>query len=223
MKTSNKLLLGTLIFALAIQTTCFVIAHNVSQKKRPEKAVIIEESKFDRTFSTIVIETKATVQLIKNTKDLSIIRDLHGNAKGTYQVKLSNDTCYVYSKVEEYENVSIEINSNDVRNIVLKNASGVYISGQYDTLNVDNLGVYRLTFNNSSSINYLNYTGGNNSVAHLENITTLDISLNNAQAKGTNVKNIDRADLKKNSELTIRGMPHLQQLQKDQTSKITFH
>ena len=97
------------------------------------------------------------------------------------------------------------------------------ISGNYDSLFVDNLGCYfKLAYNNSH-VNYLNIRGLNQSKNELAHIDHLDLHLENASINGNNIKNLTNINLQNNSELTVKGLPDFSEIKKDETSKITFN
>ncbi|GGF26082.1 hypothetical protein [Echinicola rosea] len=222
MKTSNKILFGFVMFALAVQTTCIVIANNKSNeisKKAPE---ILKEVAMDRPITTLSIAATAWVNLHKSSENHITITSRGAKPEGKYDITFSNDTCYIHSSKGDWrENIVVKVNSNQIKNIIIKTAKGMAVNGKYDSLFVDNWGS-RFQISHDSHVNYLNIHGINSSNNQLVNIDFLDLDLRNAKINGNNIKNLTNINLQNNSELTVKGLPDFSEIKKDETSKITF-
>ncbi|AWW29037.1 hypothetical protein DN752_02170 [Echinicola strongylocentroti] len=222
MKTSNKILFGFVLFALVVQTTCIVIANNKSNEINKKTPEILKEVAMDRPISTLSIDADSWVDLHKSSENHITITSRGAKPEGNYNITFSNDTCYIHSSKDDWrDNILVKVNSNDIKNIIIRKANRTTVYGNYDSLFVDNWGS-RFQISQNSHVNYLNIHGINRSDNELANIDFLDLDLRNAKINGENIKNLNTINLQDKSELIIKGIPTFTELKKDKNSKITF-
>ncbi|GGZ31182.1 hypothetical protein GCM10007049_25220 [Echinicola pacifica] len=220
MKTSNKVIFGFLLAAIMVQTTLMVIAHNVSQDRPPVAATILQEVELTDSFTTLHLHINGHVNITESQKNQLVIKTYDENASKNYQIDIKNDTCFVYSEAKEY--VTLDINTNKMRQLIIDQASSLDIRGKYDSLWVHNHKSRLSIQHKDTRINFLQLTATERSNNNLQNIGALDLSLDHSSLNGSNINNLT-SDIRNNSDLNIEGLPNINGLKKDDNSKINFH
>ncbi|WP_186756653.1 hypothetical protein [Echinicola salinicaeni] len=226
MKTSNKILLGFVIFAITLQTTCFVIADNYSRVHNTKSNPLapLKEFTLDESFSNLKITNHARVTVKSSEQSKVSIIGYKDTTTVIYNVQIKNDTCFV--SISANENVSpnqfITIDVSDLKNIDIAKNSNVSIQGNYHSLNVLNRGG-RLDMNNSFKINKLSLQSSENAKNFIHHSDSLELSLDQSEAF---IRNINKTlDLKMtNSKITIQQSPLNQiNIEKDNSSKVNLY
>ncbi|MBD8490851.1 hypothetical protein IFO69_19015 [Echinicola sp. CAU 1574] len=225
MKTSNKILLGFVLFAITLQTTCLVIAHNYSKVhiEKRNSLIPLKEFTLDESFSNLKITNQVRVTVRSNELSKVSIIGNKDSIEVNYNVYVKNDTCFISLKDigKEYPQ-SITLDVKDLKSIIMTQNSNVFVQGEYQKLKVWNRGG-RLDMNNNFKINKLTLQSSENAKNFIHHIDSLELSLDQSEAFIRN--NNKTLDLKMtNSKITVQqSSPNQINIEKDNNSKVNLY
>lgn len=227
MKTSNKILLGFVLFAFVLQTTCIVIAHNYSKKSGLDYSAIVplKEQMLAEHFSSIKVLTPTNITITKSVTSKVLfkgLRDTVSSGELNHHVWIENDTCFISRKTNEQSPTQfILIDVKNLENIDMDKNSIVSVHGNYDALNIENRGG-RLDMNHDVKVKKLDLTATGQSKNHINLTDTISGSLNEAEADLQNITSSINLKMEK-SKLSIRNAPNQVNIEKDNNSKVNLY